>query len=103
MRSRGRWGWVTAMGCWSSAANDTIVPVMDILAFLLGSALFVALVRWWRPEVSRRAAGSYAILAGLFFAIPLATPALQVPTDIAYIWIPWAEALPAKVEPANPV
>ena len=36
-----------------------------------------------------------------------ATPALQVPADIAYIWFPWAETVEETVEetvvPRNPV
>lgn len=74
---------------------------MDLLLFLLGSALIAALVRWWRPEVSRRAAAGYVLAAGLFFAVPLATPAIQVHTDIAYTWAPWREMLPAQPEPGN--
>src|SRR5215210_6722200 len=76
---------------------------MDLLLFLLGGTLLAALVRWWRPEVSFRAAAGFILLAGLFFAVPLATPALQVPTDIAYLWMPWAETLPGRIEPANPL
>ena len=52
------------------------MAVMDVLVFLLGSALIAALVRWWRPEVSLRAAAGYVLAAGLFFAVPLATPAI---------------------------
>lgn len=74
---------------------------MDVLVFLLGSALIAALVRWWRPEVSRLAAAGYVLAAGLFFAVPLATPAIQVHTDIAYMWAPWRETLPREVEPGN--
>lgn len=76
---------------------------MDLLLFLAGGALLAALARWWRPEVPLRTAAGYVLLAGLFFAVPLATPALQVPTDIAYVWMPWAETLPGPVEPANPL
>ena len=74
---------------------------MDVLVFLLGSALIAALVRWWRPEVSRLAAAGYVLAAGLFFAVPLVTPAIQVHTDIAYMWAPWRETLPHEAEPGN--
>jgi len=76
---------------------------MDLLLYLAGSALIAALVRWWRPEVPLRTAAGYVLLAGLFFAVPLATPALQVPTDIAYTWMPWGGTLPGRIEPANPL
>ncbi|MEA2559814.1 MAG: hypothetical protein QOH06_1318 [Acidobacteriota bacterium] len=79
------------------------MAIMDVLVFLLGSALIAALVRWWRPEVSRLAAAGYVLAAGLFFAVPLATPAVQVHTDIAYTWAPWRETLPAQPEPGNPL
>lgn len=76
---------------------------MDLLLFVLGGALLAGAVRWWRPEVSRGAAAGYVLVAGLFFSVPLATPALQVPADIAYIWFPWAETVEETVVPRNPV
>ena len=76
---------------------------MDLLVFLLGSVLIAALVRWWRPEVSRRAAAGHVLAAGLFFAVPLATPAIQAHTDIAYAWAPWRETLPAQPDLSNPL
>lgn len=76
---------------------------MDLLLFLVGGALLAAAVRWWRPEVSRRAAAGYVLVAGLFFSMALATTALQVPADIAYIWFPWAETVEETVVPKNPV
>jgi hypothetical protein len=76
---------------------------MDLLLYLVGGVLLVLLVRWWRPEVSRGAAAGYVLAAGLFFCVPLATSRLQVPTDIAYFWMPWAETLPEPVVPKNPV
>src|SRR6185436_12254664 len=78
-------------------------PAMDLLFYLVGGALLALLVRWWRPEVSRRAAAGYVLAAGLFFSVPLATSWLQVPTDIAYFWMPWAETLPGPIVPQNPV
>ena len=76
---------------------------MDLLLFLMGGGLLAAAVRWWRPEVSRRAAAGHVLAAGLFFSVALATPALQVPADIAYIWFPWAETVEETVVPRNPV
>lgn len=78
---------------------------MDLLAYALGGLLICALVRWWRPEVARRAAAGYLAAAGAFFILPLATPALQVGSDIPYVWRPWAETLPATTvhQPANPL
>ncbi|MES1241100.1 MAG: YfhO family protein [Acidobacteriota bacterium] len=76
---------------------------MDLLLYLSGGALLVLLVRWWRPEVSVKAAAGYVLAAGLFFGAPLATSKIQVPTDIAYFWMPWAETLPGPTVPKNPV
>jgi hypothetical protein len=77
---------------------------MALLLYLVGGALLVLLVRWWRPEgISRRAAAGYVLAAGLFFCVPLATSWLQVPTDIAYFWMPWGETLAAPIVPENPV
>ncbi len=70
--------------------------------FLAGGALLAALFRWWRPEVSWRAAALFLVLAFAFFAAPLATRDLQVPVDIAYQWEPWREAT-ARLQPANPL
>lgn len=76
---------------------------MDLLLYLVGGALLVLLVRWWRPEVSLTAAAGYVLAAGLFFGVPLATSKIQVPTDIAYFWMPWAETLREPALPENPV
>jgi len=75
---------------------------MALALFLAGGALLAALFRWWRPEVSWRAAAGFLLLALAFFAVPLATPDLQVPVDIAYQWEPWRE-MTARVHPANPL
>ncbi len=75
---------------------------MSLLVFLAGGALLAGLVRWWRPEVSTFAAAAYLLLAGAFFAVPLATPAFQVPVDIAYQWEPWRDAA-ARPIPGNPL
>lgn len=57
--------------------------------------------------MSRRAAAGYLVAAGAFFAIPLATPALQVGSDIPYVWRPWSETVPAGSHrphrPQNPL
>src|SRR5215210_1327811 len=76
---------------------------MDLLAYALGGLLICALVRWWRPAVTRRAAAGYLAAAGAFFIIPLATPALQVASDIPYLWRPWSETIPAtaRQQPRN--
>ena len=75
---------------------------MALALFLAGGALLAALFRWWRPEVSWRAAAGFLALAFAFFAVPLATPDLQVPVDIAYQWEPWRE-MTARFRPANPL
>src|SRR6185436_5706625 len=77
---------------------------MDLLAYALGGLLIAALVRWWRPAVSWRAAMGYLAAAGAFFVIPLATPALQVGSDIPYVWRPWSETIPPGTHrPQNPL
>src|SRR5882724_7337974 len=74
---------------------------MVFLVFLAGGLLLAALVRAWRPEISRRAAAGYLLATTAFFAAPLSRSALQVPTDIAYQWRPWAEQVEGKVVPEN--
>jgi hypothetical protein len=78
---------------------------MDLLAYALGGLLISALVRWWRPAVTRRAAAGYLAAAAAFFLLPLATADLQVASDIPYLWRPWSETLPATArhQPANPL
>ncbi len=77
---------------------------MDLLAYALGGLLISVLVRWWRPEVTRRAAAGYLAAAGAFFILPLATPALQVGSDIPYVWRPWSETIPPGTHrPQNPL
>jgi hypothetical protein len=71
---------------------------MDLLAYALGGLLICALVRRWRPAVTRRAAAGYLVAAAAFFLIPLATPSLQVASDIPYLWRPWSETIPATVK-----
>src|SRR3954471_10208959 len=74
---------------------------MGFLVFLAGGILLAALVRAWCPGLSRRAAAGYLLLTAAFFAAPLSRAALQVPTDIAYQWRPWAEQVEGRVVPQN--
>ncbi|MEA2694542.1 MAG: hypothetical protein QOJ16_3929 [Acidobacteriota bacterium] len=74
---------------------------MVLLVFLAGGILLAALVRAWRPELSRRAAAAYILATAAFFAAPLTTRVFQVPTDLAYQWRPWSETVEGKVRPAN--
>jgi hypothetical protein len=76
---------------------------MDLLVFLAGGVLLAALVRAWRPGLGRRAAAGYLLVTAAFFGAPLATSRLQVATDIAYVWNPWAERLSRETVPENPV
>jgi hypothetical protein len=69
--------------------------------FLAGCALLILAVRWWRPDLPPRAALAYAALTVAFFAAPLLTGALQVPTDLAYEWLPWSDAAPVPDQPRN--
>ncbi len=69
--------------------------------FLAGCALLVAAVRWWQPELPRRAALAYLALTAAFFAAPLFTGALQVPTDLAYEWLPWSDLSATGDQPRN--
>jgi hypothetical protein len=74
---------------------------MSLLVYLAGGALVGALVRWWRPRPGWAWIAGYWLAAGAFFAAPLTTSALQVPTDIAYGGRPWQEMVVGPVEPAN--
>jgi hypothetical protein len=76
---------------------------MDLLYFAIGGALISALVRWWRPDVSWKTAAAFLALTGAFYAVPLATPAVQGSYDIAYRLRPWSETVPEKVQPGNPL
>ena len=75
----------------------------SLAVFLAGSALLAAALRWWRPAFPRRAALAYVALTAAFFAAPLFTGALQVPTDLAYEWLPFSDLLPAGAERDAPV
>ncbi|HEV3075274.1 MAG TPA: hypothetical protein VHB47_12705 [Thermoanaerobaculia bacterium] len=74
---------------------------MSFLVYLGGGALLGALMRWWRPRPGWRWIAAYWLAAGAFFAAPLLTSQLQVPSDIAYQWRPWREMVPEPVVPAN--
>ncbi|HVT57432.1 MAG TPA: hypothetical protein VHR45_03445 [Thermoanaerobaculia bacterium] len=74
---------------------------MALIVFLLGGGLIAALVRWWRPAPPWAWVAAYLAASALFFAAPLATPAVQVPTDIAYQWRPWSEVAPLGERPQN--
>jgi hypothetical protein len=69
--------------------------------FLAGCALLVLALRWWRPGFPARAALGYAALTTAFFAAPLLTGALQVPTDLAYEWLPWSDLAATGDAPRN--
>jgi hypothetical protein len=69
--------------------------------FLAGCGLLVLALRWWRPAFPPRAALGYVALTAAFFAAPFATGALQVPTDLAYEWLPLSELGIAPAAPHN--
>jgi hypothetical protein len=70
--------------------------------FLAGCALLAAAARWWLPAFPWRAALGYVALTAAFFAAPLFTRALQVPTDLAYQWLPLSEAPAAAADAGRP-
>lgn len=69
--------------------------------YLAGCALIVLALRWWRPGFPLRAALGHAALTTAFFAAPLLTGALQVPTDLAYESPPFSELEIAPTAPHN--
>jgi hypothetical protein len=77
------------------------VLVLEPVLYVLGAALLVAAVHAWRRELPIRAGLAYAALVAAFFAVPLFTGALQVPTDLAYRWLPWRDAV--RDQPRTPV
>lgn len=76
---------------------------MDLLVYALGGLLIAALVLWWRPAVGWRAAAGYLLIAGAFYGVPLATSALQVGSDIPYVWRPWSEVEAPAQRLLNPL
>jgi hypothetical protein len=73
---------------------------VKLALFLAGALLLCGLVRRWR-RLPLPILGGYVLLVLGYFAVPLCTPALQVPTDIAYQWRPWSATLPAAITPRN--
>jgi hypothetical protein len=71
-----------------------------LAVFLAGCALIVAALRWWRPSFPMAAALGHVALTLAFFAAPLLSGALQVPTDLAYEWLPFADLAPASTAEA---
>src|SRR6202158_2390993 len=95
-RQQGRAGQAGgAVACWHNRRS------MSFLVYLGGGALLGALMRWWRPHPGWRWIAGYWLAAGAFFAAPLITSDLQVPSDVAYQWRPWREMVEAPVVPAN--
>jgi hypothetical protein len=72
-----------------------------LAVFLAGCVPLVLALRWWRPGFPPRAALGYVALTTAFFAAPLCTGALQVPTDLAYEWLPWSDLTIAGDAPRN--
>jgi membrane protein YfhO len=72
-----------------------------LAVFLAGCVPLVLALRWWRPGFPLRAALGYVALTTAFFAAPLCTGALQVPTDLAYEWLPWSDLETAGNAPRN--
>jgi Bacterial membrane protein YfhO len=72
-----------------------------LAVFLAGCVPLVLALRWWRPGFPLRAALGYVALTTAFFAAPLCTGALQVPTDLAYEWLPWSDLEIAGDAPRN--
>jgi len=72
-----------------------------LAVFLAGCVPLVLALRWWRPDFPPRAALGYVALTTAFFAAPLCTGALQVPTDLAYEWLPWSDLAIAGNAPRN--
>jgi hypothetical protein len=66
---------------------------VQLLVFLIGASLLALALRLWRG-LAPSTLLAYLVLVLVFFAAPLLTSAVQVPTDIAYQWRPWSEAAP---------
>jgi hypothetical protein len=97
-------GFLGDLGVWDAAY--TTIPFVHSAAaalavFLAGCALLVAALRWWRPGFPLRAALAYVALTAAFFAAPLLTGALQVPTDLAYEWLPFSDLVAPSDAPRN--
>lgn len=82
-------------------AAPALAAAADVAWFLLGAALLLALARPWRADLPLRAGLGYLLLTGSFFGAALATPGLQVGSDIPYLWRPWAVTVDEGFQPAN--
>ncbi|MBV8200275.1 MAG: hypothetical protein JOZ15_06595, partial [Acidobacteria bacterium] len=71
-------------------------PFLVLAVYLAGAGLLIASVRWWRRDPGWREGLLYAALTAAFFAPPLLTGAIQVPSDLAYEVRPWSETLAAR-------
>jgi Bacterial membrane protein YfhO len=77
---------------------------MSILVFAIGGALLAGALRWWRLGLSWGGLAAWLALAAAFYSVPPGSGALRVPTDIAYLWRPWAERVALGPEgPRNAV
>jgi Bacterial membrane protein YfhO len=74
---------------------------MSLLVYLAGGAVIAVLVRWWRPRLGWGWIAGYWLLAGVFFAAPLTTSAVQVPVDLVYGLLPWSEMEAGPAVPGN--
>src|ERR1700724_1019500 len=66
---------------------------MQLLVFVLGALLLAGALRLWRGLAPATLLAYFGLVLA-FFARPLLTGAIQVPTDLAYQWRPWSEAAP---------
>jgi hypothetical protein len=76
-------------------------PLLVFAAYLGGAALLIAGIRWWRRGLTWREGLLYAALTAAFFARPLLTGAIQVPSDLAYEARPWCETLSTRLAVHN--
>jgi hypothetical protein len=68
-----------------TAATTALAPALDVALFLLGATLLLAATRPWRADLPLRAWAAYLLLTASFFGAALATPGVQVGSDIPYI------------------
>ncbi len=76
---------------------------LDLLIFLAGALLIALAVRWWRGDPPVAWIVAYGLLVLGFFAVPLATSKVQVPVDVVYRTLPWAETVAQPVTVQNPL
>jgi hypothetical protein len=77
--------------------------LFELIYAVLGGAVIVALLRWWRSDLSWILGASYLAATLVFFAPAFRAGGFQVETDLAYQWRPWREAVPERVIPRNPL